>query len=83
MIERAASGPAGLRALQFHGKAAEASHKAGRKSSAWGVTAGNYSGAGSFGETRAINGPSRREADWATTLRTAGGVDSPLSCPTL
>jgi len=29
------------------------------------------------------NGPSRREADWATTSHTAGGVDSPLSCPTL
>jgi len=43
------------------------SHEARRKSSARGVTAETYSGVGSFGETKAINRPPTREADWVTT----------------
>ncbi len=42
--------------------------EAERKSSARSVTAENYSGVGSFGETKAINGQPRHEADWATTF---------------
>jgi hypothetical protein len=58
--------------------AAKRTRRAERKSSARGVTARNYSSVGSFGETEAINGPPRREADWATTLHSAcGASDSP------
>jgi hypothetical protein len=35
------------------------------------VTAENYGDVGSFDETKAINRPPRREADWATTLHSA------------
>jgi helix-turn-helix protein len=64
--------------------AAERTHEAGRKSSARSVTAENYSGVESFDETKAINGPPRREADWATTLHSAcGASDKPLADMTL
>jgi len=38
------------------------------------MTAENYSDVGSFGETKAINRPPTREADWATTLHSACGA---------
>src|ERR1700756_1611777 len=35
---------------------------------------------GAFGDAKAINGPPRREANWATTLHSAcGASDNPLS----
>ena len=52
----------------------ERTHEARRKSSARSVAAENYSGVGSFGNTKAINGPPRRKADWATTLNTVSGA---------
>ena len=57
---------------------AERTDEPRRESSARGVTAENYSGVGSFGDTKAINGPPRRKADWATTLNGAcGASDKP------
>ena len=47
---------------------AERRHEAERQNSARSVTAENYSDVGSFGDTKAINCPPSREADWATTL---------------
>jgi hypothetical protein len=48
---------------------AERPREARRKSTARSVTAENYSGVGSLGETEAINGPPKREADRAQTIR--------------
>ena len=42
-------------------------HEAVRKSTARSVTAENYSGVGRLGETEAISGPPKREADRAQT----------------
>jgi hypothetical protein len=53
---------------------AKRTHEARRKSCARSVIAENYSGVGSFGDTKAINGPPRRKADWATTLNSARGA---------
>jgi hypothetical protein len=64
--------------------AAARTRQAERKSSARSVTAENYSGVGSFGDAKAINGPPRRGADWATTLHSAcGASDNSLSDTTL
>jgi hypothetical protein len=57
--------------------ATEAGRRAGRKSSAWSVTVGTYSGVGSFGETKAIKRPPRHVADWATTSQRARRIKSP------
>jgi hypothetical protein len=48
--------------------AARRTQEAGRKSTARSVTAENYSGVGSLGETEAIDGPPKREADRAQTI---------------
>lgn len=64
--------------------AAARTHQAERKSSARSVTAENYSGVASFGDAKAINGPPRRDANWATTLHIAcGASDNSLSDMTL
>jgi hypothetical protein len=64
-----AEGSAGLRErIQARRAIAERTHKAECKSSARSVTVETYSGVGSLGETEAINGPPKREADRAQTI---------------
>jgi len=71
-------------AVGFHGRlervegSAVRTLEAERKSSARSVTAENYSGVGSFGETKAINRQPRYEADWATALHSAFGASHAL-----